>query len=129
MPNRTPITIAQQPRYQAALNSLDSHGPSTYIELEYRLSATGMHRVVNYLQQAGMIKGQPKKAANLRVYEITDLGRKAIGHTIQPSPPMRPLVTERPTWEPSASSPIRAGAMAAYAIPSLNGRTPAHLCY
>lgn len=123
------ITIAQQPRYQRALQHMAAHGPASYLDLEYKLGIFGMHRVVTYLQQHQMIVGLPKTSRGVpRKYEITQRGRRAIGlESIDPAQPKRIAVTERPMWTPNPALPSRPGAMQAYTIPSLAGRVPAHL--
>ena len=123
-------TIAQQPRYQRALQHMAEHGPASYLDLEYRLGISGMHRVVSYLQQHQMIIGLPKKERGVpRKYEITKLGRRAVGQddASTSTPPTRTRLTDLPAWVPGPDAPSRPGAMAAYSIPSLAGRVPAHL--
>lgn len=123
-------TIAQQPRYQRALQHMAEHGPASYLDLEYRLGISGMHRVVGYLQQHQMVIGLPKTTRGVpRKYEITPIGRRAIGQhaPIASAPPTRTRLTDLPAWVPGPSGPSRPGSMAAYSIPSLAGRVPAHL--
>lgn len=122
------ITVAQQPRYQHALKSLAHEGPASYIDLERRLGMPGMHRVVGYLQQHNMAIGLKKTArGEPRKYQITALGREAIGQAVQPDLVQRPSLYQRPTWTPGPIMPARHGSMAAFSIPSLAGRVPAHL--
>lgn len=107
---------------RAVLYSLHQSGPATYLDLERRLSRPKLHYVVNYLQKAAFIVGQPKKRDRLRVYEITTLGLKAMGlieDEPQPNPkPALVPVYHRPVYVPPAPILMRPGAMDAFMIPS-----------
>jgi len=123
------MTLAQHPRHQAALKCLAEHGPASYLDLEYRLNTTGMHRVTAYLKQNNFVASIKKSTRlELQRYEITDLGRKAIGLLVAEKPAVHvPRLSDRPMLVTAPDTPARAGAMAAYKIQSLGGRTPAHL--
>lgn len=107
---------AQADAHQAVLHQLHAVGPATYLDLEYRLNRPGLDRVVKYLRQNDFIQGQPKKAGRLRVYEITDTGRKAIG--LLDNLPEPTSMHRRPDYVPPAPGYTRPGALDAFMIPS-----------
>lgn len=106
--------LAQSINHQAVLHSLHASGPATYLELELRIGRAGMHRNVNYLQQLGFIKGQPKKRGLLRVYEITKAGMEAVGIDM----PEAKTPGFKVTPYIPAYVPVRAGSMRAFSLPS-----------
>jgi hypothetical protein len=108
--------LGQSEVHQSVLYSLHHFGPANYLELELRLRKPGLYKVVIYLQQSQLIQGQAKKRDRLRVYEITDAGKKAIG--VLNNVPQPRSTQRRPDYVPPAQSYMRPGAMDAFMIPS-----------
>jgi DNA-binding PadR family transcriptional regulator len=108
--------VAGNDRHKKVLECLEEHGPQTYLEVEFKLGVSGVHRIINYLQQHMLIVGQPKKRGLLRVYQITDSGKAVIGResSTQEAPAYQKLDWVMPT-------PTRPGAMDAFKLKSLNG--------
>jgi secreted Zn-dependent insulinase-like peptidase len=99
-------------KHAAILNALHLNGPQDYLALERLLGMSGLHRLVNYLQQQGLIVGLPKKARELRQYRLTNEGMARIGKiTVQKQFIYEPLVFKE-------FMPVRPGAMDAMQIKS-----------
>lgn len=112
------MSLPLNPKGIAVLHHLAKHGDKNRLELERELGIAQLPNVITKLRRSVYVTSLAKERGELMRYQITAHGRSAIGAHLQRQQSMRyrPL-HELPPYVPK-ESPVRAGSMRAYQLPS-----------